>query len=253
MVLEINLLQGEARVQNYWSIAWSCYYVSSSGKSSEDKYVWVSLGKLSSKNKLTAVGCATLATIMGSTSTDADIVHNNGTRFYTSTCASFCGDEDRMTKSAECDGMGCCQTSIPQNLTSYTLAFANSSGVTQNPGAPSILRPYFPHDSKIQRFSPCSYAFVVEENWFKFNASYAISNNFKSQDGQLPLVLDWRVGTETCDEAKKNKASYACAAINSECVPARSGPGYLCNCSQGYTGNPYIGGCDKGQHPYISP
>jgi hypothetical protein len=68
------------------------------------------------------------------------------------------------------------------------------------------------------------------------------------------LVLDCRVGTETCDEAnKKKKTSYACAAINSECVPARSGPGYLCNCTQGYTGNPYIGGCLQGQHPYISP
>jgi hypothetical protein len=179
---------------------------------------------------------------------------NDDTLLYTSTCASFCDNWDRISNSSECDGIGCCQTSIPKNLTSYTFAFANTSGFTYTFGISSVIgAQHLPIPTDVKMFSPCSYAFVAEENWFKFNASYAKSYNFKSQDGQLPLVLDWHVGTETCDEAKKNKASYACAAINSECVPARSGPGYLCNCSQGYTGNPYIGGCDKGQHPYISP
>ncbi|CAN6172423.1 unnamed protein product [Urochloa humidicola] len=132
--------------------------------------------------------------------------------------------------------MGCCQTSIPQNLTTYTFAFANIS-VTKN----------VDDDQKnaddVKKFSPCSYAFFVEENWFKFNTSYAISNNFQSLNGLLPLVLAWNVGTQTCEEAKKNKSSYACTAKNSECVPARSGLGYLCNCSQGFEGNPYLGGC----------
>ncbi|CAL5036636.1 unnamed protein product [Urochloa decumbens] len=241
-LLEINVLHGEARVRIGWSIAWSCNYGEKSNFSrlvSEEKFVRQSLGnfmKLSTKNKLTAVGCATIATIVGSGSTESNIFYNKGSRFYTSTCASLCGTKDSISTSTKCDGMGCCQTSIPQNLTTYSFAFANIS-VTKN----------VDDDQKnaddVKRFSPCSYAFFVEENWFTFNTSYAISNNFQSLNGLLPLVLDWNVGTETCEEAKKNKSSYACTAKNSECVPARSGLGYLCNCSQGFMGNPYLGGC----------
>ncbi|CAN6179460.1 unnamed protein product [Urochloa humidicola] len=136
--------------------------------------------------------------------------------------------------------MGCCQTSIPQNLTTYTFTFVNSSVLTQSDGIPYEVKQYLPQDT--QSFSPCSYAFVVEENRFKFNTSDAIFNNLQSRDGLLPMLFDWHVGNETCDEAKK-KSSYACVARNSECVPARSGMGYLCNCSEGYKGNPYLGGC----------
>lgn len=68
----------------------------------------------------------------------------------------------------------------------------------------------------VRKFSPCSYAFVVEQNWFEFNASYVKSREFGERYGfkglGVPLVLDWSVGDQTCDEAKNNKSSYACAA-----------------------------------------
>ncbi|CAN6223716.1 unnamed protein product, partial [Urochloa humidicola] len=59
-----------------------------------------------------------------------------------------------------------------------------------------------------------------------------------------PLILDWVVGSATCEAAKKMRSSYACTDTNSMCIDVSSGPGYRCNCSTGYEGNPYLaGGC----------
>ncbi|CAO2192496.1 unnamed protein product [Urochloa humidicola] len=53
------------------------------------------------------------------------------------------------------------------------------------------------------------------------------------------MVLDWAIGNATCELAR-NMSTYACRYRNSECVDSTNGPGYLCNCSSGYEGNPYV-------------
>lgn len=219
ILLGINLTLGEARVQS--PISWYCNYtdISQGNQWSSFFFVGHSFTVSRTKNKFTAIGCATVAFIIGV----------NGS--YTSGCISSCF-EDSIDSSAQCTGMGCCQTSIPDNLDSFQVGFV-----------PDLF------SYRAQNFSPCSYGFIVDEDSFSFRPTYAKSSNFEDAfRGGVPLVLDWVVGEETCVEAKRNLSSYACQAANSNCSDASNGSGYLCSCSQGYDGNPYVKGGCQGQY-----
>ncbi|WVZ82628.1 hypothetical protein U9M48_029874 [Paspalum notatum var. saurae] len=225
-VLGFDLLNGEARIQN--NIRWKCNYTNNT--QTRGPHVLISLGdslKVSyTKNKFTAIGCATVATIVGSRT--PHMVQDEW--HYTTTCASFCDSVGGISHSPECDGMGCCQASIPANLSAFRFNFVQDDAVLYNPFA--------------QSFSPCSSVFVVETASFSFDPSYAQSNHFMTNHGDVPLVLDWRVSNETCEKTNKSSPSYACRARDSVCIDTTNGVGYRCNCSPGYEGNPYlVGGC----------
>ncbi|WVZ82646.1 hypothetical protein U9M48_029890 [Paspalum notatum var. saurae] len=219
-LLETNVALGEARVQS--PIAWWCNYTGNTVNSST---AWLNPGPSfvvsETKNKFTGVGCATVAFVVGENKHE-----------YASACASFCSDEDSIDDGTECSGMGCCQTTtFPGNLDAIYLEFSTADF----------------DNTYVKNFSPCSYGFIVEADWFKFDPSYAKLSNFKEQYGVdgVPLVLDWVVGNNetSCVQAQKNQSSYACLDTNSNCIDV-GGRGYRCNCSQGYEGNPYIdGGC----------
>lgn len=225
-VLDINLTLGEVRVQNP-HIASQCNYTN--GSTSSGGTLALSLDpfhKVSdTKNKFISIGCATLAMIVGVTKGKNQLEYPT-----VNSCFSFCTDASNVDDSVECFGMGCCQSSFPGNISSFS---------TQSAPVEDI------YNSTIQSFSPCSYSFVVEEDWFKFDRSYVNSTNFVSNNSDgVPLVLDWVVGNQSCSEASKMGSQYACQAMNSECITVLNGPGYRCNCSQGYEGNPYLqGGC----------
>ncbi|XP_074592273.1 wall-associated receptor kinase 2-like [Curcuma longa] len=171
------------------------------------------------QNKFTAVGCQTLAYIQSRQSDGS----------YRSGCVSMCGSERRITDGA-CSGIGCCQTSIPENLKHYEVYFD----------------PNF-NSSSTWNFSRCSYAVLLEEEWFRFQKAYATTSQFMevNTDGRAPVIMDWAIGNETCEEARRNgPGSLACASDHSECLDSTNGPGYLCNCTEGYGGNPYVpNGC----------
>ncbi|CAL5015914.1 unnamed protein product [Urochloa decumbens] len=182
-------------------------------------------------NLFTIIGCNTLAYIQDSTKT-----------FYQSGCVSTCQNLTDLTNGT-CSGMGCCQTAIPKGMGYYEVIFDSGFNTSQ-----------------IWNFSRCSYAVLMEADAFNFSTTYISTTEFNDTSaGRVPVVLDWAIpngnGTMSCEEAKLNKTgTYACLSSKSGCVDSRNGPGYLCNCSKGYEGNPYLqDGCQDVNECSSSP
>lgn len=216
-VIDVSLRRGQARVRNGIN-SW-CY--NGTSRSMEGQNTW-SLDITDSwfrvadeDNKFTVVGCNSLA-----------YVEVNETQYITG-CMATCPSVERL-ENGSCAGMGCCQAAIPRGINLYGGSFEDRFNT-----------------SEIASFSRCSYAVLVEAASFDFRTTYVTTGDFlESTGGKMPLVLDWVVGKETCREAKQNATAYMCVSSNSECVDSRNGPAYLCNCSKGYEGNPYLSdGC----------
>ena len=175
------------------------------------------------QNKFVAVGCDTYAYLNG---------FKNGEPFSIG-CLSVCKNTTNVVDGS-CDGIGCCQMEIPEGL--KNISFTAYS---------------FKQHTIVWDFNPCSFAFIIRKDKFSFSSDYLISlQNNKT----LPMVLDWAIGTETCEDAK-NKSAYLCGG-NSICYDPinGAGTGYRCNCTDGYDGNPYLrDGCQGMQSTYIYP
>ncbi|KAL3752643.1 hypothetical protein ACJRO7_000105 [Eucalyptus globulus] len=159
----------------------------------------------STKNKFIGVGCDTLAAV--------EDRHGK----YSFGCMSFCGDDSEAINGS-CTGIGCCETSIPRNSFYYQISIGSVS-----------------NHSNVLDFNPCSYAFVAEIGSYNFSVGDLKQLKF----GDPHLVLDWAIGNQTCEEAKKNSTSYMCPK-NTNCIDAENGSGYKCTCLEGYQGNPYL-------------
>jgi hypothetical protein len=166
-------------------------------------------------NKFTVIGCNTLA-----------IIYNRNSTGYQSGCVSTCQSLSDIVDGS-CSGMGCCQTAIPKGMDYYSVSFDRSFNTSQ-----------------IWSFSRCSYAVLMEAAAFNFSTAYINTTKFNDMSiGQVPVVMDWAIRERetSCEVAEENETgSYACVSSNSECVDSSNGPGYLCNCTDGYEGNPYL-------------
>ncbi|XP_078151171.1 wall-associated receptor kinase 2-like isoform X2 [Carex rostrata] len=167
------------------------------------------------KNKFTVIGC----------NTHAYLIPDNNPFNNSLGCLSSCNSLDTVIQHGSFSGIGCCQIDIPKGTSTFTFSFDERANI-----------------SEVYNFSRCSYAMIVEEAEFKFNTTY-ITNEDWFIETELAMVLDWAIGNTTCKEAQTNKSSYACISSNSICSTVNGG-GYLCSCSNGFEGNPYLhGGC----------
>ncbi|EAY93775.1 hypothetical protein OsI_15555 [Oryza sativa Indica Group] len=217
-VLNISLLGGQVRMR--MDISSYCYNSTTDEISEID---WkLNLANTpyrfsDSGNKFTAIGCRTLAYI-------------DAVGLLTTGCVATCQEDDLKTLiDGVCSGIGCCQTAIPKGLQYYKVSFDSGFNTTE-----------------IYNMSRCSYAALIESSSFNFSKNYSTSSSFNDHyGGQAPLLVDWAIGNETC-KAAQEKSNYTCVSKNSECVDSLNGPGYICNCSKGFHGNPYLKPNDPG-------
>ncbi|XP_026411095.1 wall-associated receptor kinase 2-like [Papaver somniferum] len=173
------------------------------------------------KNKFYGIGCGLFAVFINLIGT-GDIVNRE--------CQSSCGN----IKEGSCSGSGCCQTTVPTGMKSFTVSV---SGI--------------PTDSTIGPFmgqTLTSFAMLAEQGEYTFGSMDLTLNTTEMHEKYenkiiVPVVLDWAIGDKTCEEAL-NSTTYACQD-NSDCVDKINGNlGYRCTCRDGYKGNPYLSpGC----------
>ncbi|XP_074578460.1 wall-associated receptor kinase 2-like [Curcuma longa] len=208
-VMDIHLLKGTLVVNH--DIAYDCY----DQNGTRLKWNVPSINiidlqnfKFSQRwNSFVAVGCDTIGYIWS---------YREST-FWTG-CLSYCTDASFVTNGS-CSGIGCCTAPIPMDLRNFSLevdSFSNHSDCS---------------------FAPCSYAFLADVDKLHFDLSNLTEN--RTTWKKAPVTLDWAIMNQTCEEAKVTD-DFACVSPNSYCVNSTNGPGYLCNCSQGFQGNPYL-------------
>jgi hypothetical protein len=210
--LDISLQKGQAKLLNHISSA--CYNTKTEVMDYNDwtlNFANTPYSFSDTSNKFTVIGWQALAYIRDD---DRD---NTGRYRYMSGCVAMCqrGDDVTVQKNGSCSGIGCCQTAITNGLQYYRVRFDENFKT-----------------SGIYTVSPCNFAVLMDSSDFSFLTSYVTSRGFnQTHDGRAPLLVDWIVGEDK---------TYACVSSNSECFDSPSGKGYICNCSNGFQGNPYL-------------
>ncbi|EXB36716.1 Wall-associated receptor kinase-like 9 [Morus notabilis] len=169
------------------------------------------------KNRFTAVSCDQLALMKSTNDYYADTV---------GACMSIC---DKTTTEKSCNGMNCCQTTIPLNLRSFHTEFGDQISI------------YWRNNSRRQR-GECVYAFLVDLEWFQVNHS----GGYKGikEMGKVPVALEWSLYNWTMEDLGISFALNSTSSFH--CENDRNASSFKCYCNRGFEGNPYIvDGCQE--------
>ncbi|KAG2665810.1 hypothetical protein I3760_15G025600 [Carya illinoinensis] len=213
-VLNISLDDGELRVSNLVFRRCEYWPVYDNQPSLRRISALLNLSKFSislEKNSIFAVGCNFFAYISSLKGQDYT---------FMSGCISFCGNGSGLVYSA-CSGLGCCHSAIPKGATNYNFN----------------IQSIYTNGSRNTSGKSCGIGFIGETQAYTFSTlDFENLMNRKT----VPLVLNWAIGNKTCKDARKNMRSYLCSATYSNCFESSNGLGYICKCSPGYQGNPYL-------------
>ncbi|KAF9600616.1 hypothetical protein IFM89_011199, partial [Coptis chinensis] len=146
---------------------------------------------------------------------------------YLTGCVSLCNSRtiNLNVSNGTCARIGCCQIAIPSCLKAFKLKVDSIN----------IQNRSWAFD-----FNGCSFAAVDDgqfSNTNKLATSYMTGS--LNYTGSSSAVLDWAIGEETCEEAKRNASNFACKD-NSKCIDSSNGQGHQCRCLEGFRGNPYL-------------
>lgn len=223
-MLDINLLHGKIRIAN--SISWQCKDENDPTGAPLKNSSWMGLDVTElpyrfsyEDNQFVTVGCNVLVLLSGEEASVDPIMN---------VCMSTCFGNGSNIRNGYCSGAGCCEMAIPVGLKSYRLEFSG----------PLLFNNSWSPDN----YTWCSHAVLMEAKSFSFERDYATTDKFfRNKNGTVPVVLNFAAGSEKCKEARM-KDTYACVSDHSACVGTADG--YVCNCTSGYKGNPYLpGGC----------
>ncbi|TVU06646.1 hypothetical protein EJB05_49870, partial [Eragrostis curvula] len=137
-----------------------------------------------------------------------------------SSCTSLF-DNPLAMQNGSCSGLGCCQANFPPGLSDLAVGMKRQRNT-------------------MSAEFPCTYAMAVEKSWYNFSTEDLVGfDDYNKIPGSVPIVLDWAIRNDSCP-AEGDRLPMACRSVNSRCVNATTGPGYLCKCKDGFEGNPYI-------------
>ncbi|XP_037432305.1 wall-associated receptor kinase 5-like [Triticum dicoccoides] len=149
---------------------------------------------------------------------------------YSSGCVAYCNSA-QDARDRRCNSIGCCHVNISRLLNNTKMWFEKWSR------------------TRVDSTRPCDYAFIVEKNGYVFETAHLKRKPEPDPDKRwsMPLWLDWAIRNRSnsmwCPQAVKTR-EYACVSKHSDCANSTNGKGYICKCSNGYEGTPYlIDGC----------
>jgi hypothetical protein len=163
-------------------------------------------------------------------------------------CRSRClSGRPAVATDGTCSGAGCCEASLPGSSSMYSIKLESLDGTAT------------------EEEQPFNATFVIADKEWWITGNHGMLLQEAVSDGQLgvssgsalPLQIKaggkWNFGNLSCADAPRS-SGYGCLSSNSYCHDHWNGEssGYICRCSDGYEGNPYIRNGCKGMQLVIT-